>query len=113
VDVSGQLSNPRAPLCQLTDQEIGTPYGLAPEKAQPARQIPRANSRTARPLKPAQVDALIAGYQSGKTMKELALEFGMDRRTVSTYLRRAEVAVRRGGIDQAPTIPRGRSHPDL
>jgi hypothetical protein len=74
--------------------------GLALEKAQPGRLIPRPRSRTARPLKPAQVDALIAGYRAGTSMEELEAEFGIDRRTVSTHLR-AGVVIRRGGLDQA------------
>jgi DNA-binding CsgD family transcriptional regulator len=40
-------------------------------------------------LKPAQVEVLTAGYRAGRSMQELAGEFGIDRRTVSTYLRRA------------------------
>jgi DNA-binding transcriptional ArsR family regulator len=51
-------------------------------------------------LKPAQVDALIAGYRAGRTMEEIGAEFGIDRRTVSTHLRRAGVSSRRGGLDQ-------------
>jgi DNA-directed RNA polymerase specialized sigma24 family protein len=51
-------------------------------------------------LKPVQVDALIAGYRAGRTMKELAVEFGVDRRTVSTHLRRAEIATRQRGLDE-------------
>ena len=77
---------------------------LASEKAHPTAVIPRPKSRTARPLKPAEADALIAGYKAGKTMKDLASEVGIDRRTVSTYLRRAGVAVRRGGLDQHQAI---------
>jgi hypothetical protein len=50
-------------------------------------------------LKPAQVEVLTAGYRAGRSMQELAGEFGIDRRTVSTYLRRAGVVVRRGGLD--------------
>jgi len=87
---------PRAPLCQLTEQDIGTPHNLPPEKAQAAGQIPRPKSRTARPLKSIEVDALVAGYGAGRTMKELAGEFGIDRRIVSSHLRRAEVLARRG-----------------
>jgi DNA-binding CsgD family transcriptional regulator len=55
-------------------------------------------------LRPAQVEALIAGYRSGKTMKELASEFGIDRRTVSTHLRRAGVSSRRGGLDDEQVV---------
>jgi hypothetical protein len=104
VDLSGQLSNPQPALEALADLVIGTPEGLARGKAQQGDRIPRPKSRTARPLKPAQLDALIARYQSGCTMRELSAEFGIDRRTVSTYLRRAGVAVRRGGLDQEQTI---------
>lgn len=43
---------------------------------------------------------MVAGYQAGRTMSGLAAEFGIDRRTVSTHLCRAEIATRRGGLDQ-------------
>lgn len=108
VDLTGQLSNPQPALCQLADLDIGGRQGPTPEKAQPAREIPRSKSRTARPLKPAQLDALLASYQTGRTMKELAAELGIDRRTVSAYLRRAEVPVRRGGLDHKQVIEAGR-----
>jgi uncharacterized protein (DUF433 family) len=75
-----------------------------PEKARPGRLIPRPRLRTARPLKTAEVNALIAGYQAGTTMKELAAEFGIDRRTVPAYLYRAGVATRRGGLDRQQTM---------
>jgi DNA-binding CsgD family transcriptional regulator len=35
------------------------------------------------------VEALVAGYHTGKTMKELAAEFGINRLTVSTHDRAA------------------------
>jgi len=50
-------------------------------------------------LKPAQVDALVAGYEAGKTMEQLAAGFGINRVTVSAHLRRAEVPLRRAGLD--------------
>jgi hypothetical protein len=108
VDLTGQLSNPQPALCQLADLGIGAPMGLALEKAQPGRLIPRPRSRTARPLKSAQVDALIAGYRAGTSMEELGAEFGVDRRTVSTHLRRAGVVIRRRGLDQAQTAEAAR-----
>lgn len=76
------------------------PQDLMPEKAHPEAPIPRRKPRTARPLKPAQIDALIAGYRTGKTMKDLAGEFGINRLTGSAHLRRASVIPRRGGLDQ-------------
>ena len=48
---------------------------------------------------PAQVAALVAGYEAGKTMKELAAEFGINRNTVKAHLRRSEAALRRLGLD--------------
>jgi DNA-directed RNA polymerase specialized sigma24 family protein len=80
------------------DLGIITPQDPALEKAHADRPIPLTPSRTARPLKPSQVDALIAGYQSGRTMKELAAEFGVNRLTVSGHLHRAKVTVRRGRL---------------
>jgi DNA-directed RNA polymerase specialized sigma24 family protein len=37
-------------------------------------------------------------------MTELAAELGIDRRTVSTYLHRAAVVVRRGGLGQEQAL---------
>jgi DNA-binding CsgD family transcriptional regulator len=51
---------------------------------------------------------VIAGYRSGRTMKELATEFGIDRRTVSAHLRRAGIAARRRGLDQEQIIEAAR-----
>jgi len=57
-------------------------------------------------LKPAQVDAVVAGYEAGKTMKELATDFGVNRNTVSSYLRRAGVLLRQSGLDAEQTAGR-------
>ena len=45
------------------------------------------------------MDALVAGYEAGTSMKELAAEFGINRLTVSSHLRRTGVPIRRGGLD--------------
>jgi DNA-binding transcriptional regulator LsrR (DeoR family) len=47
-----------------------------------------------------QIAELVEGYRSGKTMKELASEFGIHRTTVSSLLNEQAVAVRRGGLNQ-------------
>lgn len=44
---------------------------------------------------------LIAGYESGSTVYELAEVFGIDRRTASAILHRHDVAMRRRGC----TVP--------
>jgi DNA-directed RNA polymerase specialized sigma24 family protein len=49
------------------------------------------------------LESLVAGYEAGKTVKELAASFGIDRNTVSRRLRQAGVTVRPRGLtdDQA------------
>jgi DNA-binding CsgD family transcriptional regulator len=46
----------------------------------------------------------VAGYQGGKTTKELAVEFSINRLTVSAHLRRAKVPTRRKGLDQERAV---------
>jgi len=41
-------------------------------------------------------------------MQELGAEFGIDRRTVSTHLRRARVSSRRSGLDQDQVLEAAR-----
>jgi DNA-directed RNA polymerase specialized sigma24 family protein len=45
----------------------------------------------------------VAGYEAGRTVKELAASFGIDRNTVSRRLRQAGITMRRRGLtnDQA------------
>lgn len=99
MDLSGQLSNPQPALEAVADQDIGTPAQRSPEKAQLPGGVPQPRQRTAKPLKPAQVDALVAGYEAGKTMNELAAEYGIHRVTVSSNLRRAGTSLRRPGLN--------------
>lgn len=98
VDLSGQLSNSQPAIEALADLDIGPPNDTSPEKAQSPNRTPPTAQRQSRPLKPAQVDALVAGYEAGKTMRELAAEFDINRVTVSAHLRRAKVPIRRGGL---------------
>lgn len=99
MDLSGQLSNPQPALEALADLDLRTPKDWSPEEAHSSDRIPRTIPRVSRPLKPRQVDALVAGYEGGKAVKELAGEFGIDRRTVSRHLRRANVSIRRVGLN--------------
>jgi DNA-binding transcriptional regulator LsrR (DeoR family) len=55
-------------------------------------------------LKPTQVEALGAGYEAGKTMKQLAVEFNINRLTVSRHLRRAGVQIRVAGLDETKLV---------
>lgn len=46
----------------------------------------------------------MAGYATGKSMKELAVEFGINRVTVSSYLRQAQVPLRRVGLSTEQAV---------
>jgi hypothetical protein len=60
-------------------------------------EVPRHvfNYRTMRPLRQGEVDELVAAYQAGATVFDLAARFGIDRKTVGQHLRRR-------GIDTTP-----------
>jgi DNA-binding CsgD family transcriptional regulator len=47
-----------------------------------------------RRLKPHEIEALVAAYRGGMTMKDLARTFGIHRVTVSAYLRQQVVQIR-------------------
>ena len=91
---------PQPALEALADLNLGIPDATSPKKADPPARIPRTLPRRSRPLKAAQVEALVTGYEAGKTMKELAVEFDINRLTVSSHLRREAVQIRRTGLDE-------------
>jgi transposase len=92
---AGSLTRLRTPaLVRLADQDLGILLDASPEPAA------RSKPGSARRLKPDEVAALVAGYGTGKTMKELAAEFGISRQTASLHLRRANTPIRREGVDQ-------------
>jgi transposase len=66
----------------------------------PEEPAARARLGSARRLKPDEAEVLVAGYGAGKTMKELAAEFGISRQTVAAHLRRAKAPVRRRSLSQ-------------
>lgn len=53
---------------------------------------------TAHQLDVQQVQALIDGYRGGATVYQLGGQFGIDRRTVSTVLKRHGVLIRKQGL---------------
>ena len=57
--------------------------------------------RKRRFLKYEEIARLIEGYRSGKTMYELAHEFGIHRVTVGVILKRNGVEIRRRGLDDS------------
>jgi transposase-like protein len=54
--------------------------------------------QTQRRLNPEQVDQLIAEYQTGDSMLQLAKRWGLHRTTVAEHLRRAGVVVKQRGV---------------
>ena len=58
---------------------------------------PSRDGRQASPLSPAQVRSLVARYQAGATVGELAAELSAHRRTVSRHRTRARIQRRRRG----------------
>ncbi|ADJ49996.1 hypothetical protein AMES_8171 [Amycolatopsis mediterranei S699] len=60
--------------------------------------IKRDRPGRARQLRADQIEQLIADYQSGATVYELGDRFSIERRTVSTILRRHDVPMRRRGL---------------
>jgi DNA-directed RNA polymerase specialized sigma24 family protein len=61
------------------------------DKVKPVRQVQRR-------LSPEQVAQLIADYQAGASMEELAAQWQLHRTTVAAQLRRAGVELRRQGL---------------
>lgn len=71
-----------------------------------ARPSPRPDRRvpgTARQLDAEQVEWLIANYRAGATVYQLGEQFGIDRRTVGTILKRHGVQTRRQRLSPAQT----------
>jgi DNA invertase Pin-like site-specific DNA recombinase len=69
----------------------------SPNTPQPTSATPSRPQR-AWQLSNDQIQQLIAGYQSGSTVYELADQFGIDRKTVSRILRRHDIPMRRTGL---------------
>jgi DNA-binding transcriptional ArsR family regulator len=59
---------------------------VTPPRAAPVRRVVRLNA--------VQLDRLVERYESGALVKDLAAEFGIDRRTISHHLRERGIALR-------------------
>ncbi|WP_230862672.1 hypothetical protein [Amycolatopsis camponoti] len=94
MDVRGPYSNIKGQLTALEELREKLPSLDTPEPPSMKRDRPGR----ARQLRADQVEQLIADYQSGATVYELGDRFGIERRTVSTILRRHGVPMRRRGL---------------
>ena len=80
-------------------QALETLLQTLPDLTKPAPPlVDRPKFRRARQLDANQIQELIAGYQAGATVYELASQFGIERRTVSNILHRYQVPMRRRGL---------------
>jgi transposase-like protein len=62
------------------------------------RHQPVRHRQAQRRLTPEQTQQLVAGYQDGADVQELATRWGIHRTTVATQLRQAGVELRGGGV---------------
>ena len=69
-------------------------------------ELPQAaNCKTARPLRPADVDNLVDAYRAGATVRELAERYGVHRVTIGRNLQARGVSTRQPALS-ASDVPR-------
>lgn len=73
---------------------------LEPSVVDERGRMVRAVGMTQTFLRPAQVDELVASYESGATLVELGERFSIHRRTAAAHLLRRSVPIRRRGLDE-------------
>lgn len=94
VEVMRSLSNPLHPGQKLIAEwntRKESPQGFSNSKIHVKYYISKQSQTR---LDPRQIDDLIVGYQSGKTIKELAVQFQIHHTTVSNILKRRGVSRR-------------------
>jgi hypothetical protein len=94
VVLTGRYYNPNHQISELEALLSKLPDPSQPLRAARSRRVPGTPKR----LEASEVQALIAGYQSGATVYQLGERFGIDRRTVSEILHREGVPMRRRGL---------------
>jgi DNA-binding CsgD family transcriptional regulator len=98
VALTGQMSNPGAPLLRLLRLNRDDEVAVALAVARPMTAISGVAKQQQRRLTKPQQAELVERYRSGDLMTELAKRFGIDRRTVSAILKRHEVPTRPQGL---------------
>ena len=73
--------------------ETGVLEPTVEDHSTPHRQLVR--------LTQAQIDRLLEGYESGKTVYELGAQFGIHRTAASRYVKQRGVVMRRQGVDES------------
>jgi hypothetical protein len=93
VDLIEALSSPPMPVTRMLEMAVTWPEQSESEPYQ------RQHCKTARQLRPSEIDALVAAYQAGSTVYELAKHFGIHRATVGQHLRTRGVDTTPPGLD--------------
>ena len=106
----GCLSNPTVnrpfhALLDLFDQQGGLPVGPSFASGQ-GFVSGRRKWRPPRRLSSGEVARLVARYEAGAKVRELAIEFGVHKHTVSAHLARQGIPTRIGGrvVDEAAAL---------
>ena len=87
MELIGRYSNPVEQGERLRNLVEMVPRGSAEVNGAPRKQVHRR-------LRPAEIEELVAGYQAGVTIYQLADRFRIHRATVSSLLERQGVALR-------------------
>jgi DNA invertase Pin-like site-specific DNA recombinase len=93
----GHLSNPSAPLLHLLKRSLALPAQDVPGLPLVRGCTPPTTQRQRR-LDAAEQEDLVARYQAGDLMTELAERYSIHRRTVSAILKRHGVPTRASGL---------------
>jgi DNA-directed RNA polymerase specialized sigma24 family protein len=92
VGVVEALAHPSRPVRRLLD--LAKTWPDAPQNDEAVRTA----CRTARQLRPAEVDELVEDYRAGATVYDLAARFGISRATIGQHLRRRGVDTKPPGL---------------
>jgi DNA invertase Pin-like site-specific DNA recombinase len=95
VALTGQLSNPYAPLLRLLRLNRGDEAAVALAVGRPMTTVSGVVKQTQRRLTLEQQTELVRRYEAGAQMSYLANHFGVHRSTVSAILKRHGVEPRR------------------
>ncbi len=72
-----------------------------PSLDEPLPEAPRKSWQRVRRLSEAEIDQLVADYRAGRTVYELAAQFGINRKAVSKHLHARGVTMRMRGLSPA------------
>ena len=96
--LTGQTSNPGAPLMRLLRLNRGDEVAVALAVDRPMTKVSGVVKQKQRRLTLKQQAEVVCRYQAGAQMKYLAQHYGIHRSTVSAILKRHSVSTRQSGL---------------